>query len=49
MSLTIFLSLTTIFSGGGHHSSPHQQFPPNQQFHSQTQTITALIFPRVKL
>ncbi|MFS8034088.1 hypothetical protein Hanom_Chr17g01577091 [Helianthus anomalus] len=30
MSLTIFPSLTTIFSGGGHHSPPHPTIPPNQ-------------------
>ncbi|MFS7992205.1 hypothetical protein Hanom_Chr12g01079541 [Helianthus anomalus] len=28
MSLTIFPSLTTIFSGGGHHSSPHPTISP---------------------
>ncbi|MFS7937570.1 hypothetical protein Hanom_Chr05g00429211 [Helianthus anomalus] len=39
MSSTIFLSLTTFFSGGGHHSSPHPTISPNQQFHSQNQTI----------
>ncbi|KAJ0945099.1 hypothetical protein HanPSC8_Chr03g0124271 [Helianthus annuus] len=46
MSSTIFPSLTTFFSGGGHHSSPHPTISPNQQFHPQNQTITALIFPR---
>ncbi|MFS8027619.1 hypothetical protein Hanom_Chr16g01500831 [Helianthus anomalus] len=35
MSLTIFPSLTTIFSGGGHHSPPHPTIPPNQQIPSQ--------------
>ncbi|MFS7907885.1 hypothetical protein Hanom_Chr01g00076731 [Helianthus anomalus] len=28
MSSTIFPSLTTIFSGGGHHSSPHPTISP---------------------
>ncbi|MFS7983282.1 hypothetical protein Hanom_Chr11g00972701 [Helianthus anomalus] len=28
MSLTIFPSLTTFFSGGGHHSSPHPTIFP---------------------
>ncbi|MFS8015458.1 hypothetical protein Hanom_Chr15g01356701 [Helianthus anomalus] len=28
MSLTIFPSFTTIFSGGGHHSSPHPTISP---------------------
>ncbi|MFS8020913.1 hypothetical protein Hanom_Chr16g01421361 [Helianthus anomalus] len=35
MSSTIFPSLTTIFSGGDHHSSPHSTISPNQQIHSQ--------------
>ncbi|MFS7971304.1 hypothetical protein Hanom_Chr09g00831171 [Helianthus anomalus] len=28
MSSTIFPSLTTFFSGGGHHSSPHPTISP---------------------
>ncbi|MFS7961343.1 hypothetical protein Hanom_Chr08g00713841 [Helianthus anomalus] len=40
MSLTIFPSLTSIFSGGGHHSPPHPTIPPNQQIPSQNKTIT---------
>ncbi|KAJ0545488.1 hypothetical protein HanIR_Chr08g0350381 [Helianthus annuus] len=40
MSATIFLSLTTFFSGNGHHSPPHPTISPNQQFLSQNQIIT---------
>ncbi|MFS7972810.1 hypothetical protein Hanom_Chr09g00849221 [Helianthus anomalus] len=40
MSLTIFPSLTSIFSGGGHHSSPHPTISPNQQIPSQNKTLT---------
>ncbi|MFS8003602.1 hypothetical protein Hanom_Chr13g01215851 [Helianthus anomalus] len=40
MSSTIFPSLTTFFSGGGHHSSPHPTIPPNQQIPSQNKTLT---------
>ncbi|MFS7940600.1 hypothetical protein Hanom_Chr05g00466341 [Helianthus anomalus] len=37
MSLTIFPSLTTIFSGGGHHSPPHPTISPQP-----TNTLTKI-------
>ncbi|MFS7924582.1 hypothetical protein Hanom_Chr03g00274321 [Helianthus anomalus] len=47
MSSTIFQSLTTFFSGNGHHSPPHPTISPNQQFLSQNLAITPLNFTRV--
>ncbi|MFS8015565.1 hypothetical protein Hanom_Chr15g01358181 [Helianthus anomalus] len=44
MLSTIFPSLTTIFSGGGHHSSPHPTIPPPQPTNPLTKPQTSSIY-----
>ncbi|MFS7925893.1 hypothetical protein Hanom_Chr04g00290561 [Helianthus anomalus] len=43
MSSTIFPSLTTFFSGGGHHSSPHPTIFPQPTNTLTNKTITASV------
>ncbi|MFS7948892.1 hypothetical protein Hanom_Chr06g00565161 [Helianthus anomalus] len=47
MSSTIFSSLTTFSSGGGHHSPPHPTISPQPTIHSQK--ITSRVVKITKL